>query len=74
MVLFYLLQDWHPFLKRVQIMIPRRWAGASIPWPEVDSLLGQYLRGQLLVMLVLAVYYSVALTWPASTARCRWAS
>ena len=63
MVLFYLLQDWHPFLKRLQIMIPRRWAGrVNTMAAEVDSLLGQYLRGQLLVMLVLAVYYSVALT------------
>jgi predicted PurR-regulated permease PerM len=63
MVLFYLLQDWHPFLKRVQIMIPRRWAGrVNTMAAEVDGLLGQYLRGQLLVMLVLAVYYSVALT------------
>jgi predicted PurR-regulated permease PerM len=28
---------------------------------EVDSLLAQYLRGQLLVMLVLAIYYSTGL-------------
>jgi len=63
MVVFYLLLDWHPFIKRVQGMIPRRWAprinGMAT---EVDDLLGQYLRGQLLVMLVLAIYYSVALS------------
>jgi predicted PurR-regulated permease PerM len=29
---------------------------------ECDSVLGQYLRGQLLVMLALAVYYSIGLT------------
>jgi predicted PurR-regulated permease PerM len=29
---------------------------------EVDVLLAQYLRGQLLVMLVLALYYSIALS------------
>jgi predicted PurR-regulated permease PerM len=28
---------------------------------EADSVLGQYLRGQLLVMLILAVFYSVGL-------------
>jgi predicted PurR-regulated permease PerM len=28
---------------------------------ECDSVLGQYLRGQLLVMLILAAYYSIAL-------------
>jgi predicted PurR-regulated permease PerM len=63
MVLFYLLQDWHPFIKRAQSMIPRRWAskiGAMAT--EVDDLLAQYLRGQLLVMLVLAIYYSVGLS------------
>lgn len=63
MVLFYLLQDWHPFLKRMQTMIPRRWAGrVNLMATEVDDLLGQYLRGQLLVMLVLAIYYSAALS------------
>ncbi|EJM98205.1 putative permease [Herbaspirillum sp. YR522] len=63
MVLFYLLQDWHPFIKRMQTLIPRRWAGrVTLMASEVDDLLGQYLRGQLLVMLVLAIYYSAALS------------
>ena len=62
MVLFYLLQDWHPFIKRLRGMIPRRWVGKiSAMTEEVDDLLAQYLRGQLLVMLILATYYSVAL-------------
>jgi len=43
-------------------MIPRRWVGQiSLMTEEVDDLLAQYLRGQLLVMLILAVYYSAAL-------------
>jgi predicted PurR-regulated permease PerM len=62
MVLFYLLQDWHAFIKRLRGMIPRRWVGRiSLMTEEVDDLLAQYLRGQLLVMLILAVYYSAAL-------------
>jgi len=62
MVLFYLLQDWHPFIARLRGMIPRRWVGKiSHMTEEVDDLLAQYLRGQLLVMLILAAYYSVAL-------------
>lgn len=62
MVLFYLLQDWHAFMGRLRTMIPRRWAGKiSIMTQEVDDLLAQYLRGQLLVMLILATYYSVGL-------------
>lgn len=61
-VLFYLLLDWHVFLQKVFNLIPRAWASQSRKFSkEVDGLLAQYLRGQLLVMLVLAAYYSVAL-------------
>ena len=42
--------------------VPRRWVARDGQLArEVDGLLAQYLRGQLLVMLVLAVYYSAAL-------------
>lgn len=61
-VLFYLLVDWHHLLARIEGAIPRRWAqqvGGMAR--ESDELLAQYLRGQLLVMIVLAVYYSAAL-------------
>jgi predicted PurR-regulated permease PerM len=61
-VLFYLLLDWHPLLARMADTIPRRWiAQVSGMAREADSLLAQYLRGQLLVMLVLGAYYSIAL-------------
>ncbi len=61
-VLFYLLLDWHPLLKRIGNMVPRRWAGKTEDMAtEVDGMLAQYLRGQLLVMLILAIYYSTAL-------------
>ncbi|MFC0167220.1 AI-2E family transporter [Pseudoduganella danionis] len=61
-VLFYLLLDWHAMLARIAACVPRRWIGATVAMAEeVDALLAQYLRGQLLVMLVLAVYYSAAL-------------
>jgi predicted PurR-regulated permease PerM len=61
-VLFYLLLDWHHLLQRIAGAIPRRWVvqvGGMAR--EADELLAQYLRGQLLVMIVLAVYYSAAL-------------
>ena len=62
-VLFYLLVDWHPLLARVAGAVPRRWLGRTQAMAqEVNVLLAQYLRGQLLVMLVLAVYYSTALS------------
>lgn len=60
--LFYLLLDWHAVLQRVENMIPRRWVDRSVGLAhEVDLLLAQYLRGQLAVMLVLCIYYSVSL-------------
>jgi predicted PurR-regulated permease PerM len=50
-------------LARIASAVPRRWIGRTLGMAEeVDTLLAQYLRGQLLVMLVLAVYYSVALS------------
>lgn len=61
-VLFYLLLDWHGLMALVGSIVPRRWADrANSLAREVDSLLAQYLRGQLAVMLALAVYYSAAL-------------
>lgn len=61
-VLFYVLLDWHSLLARVKAAVPRRWVGKFTEMArESDALLAQYLRGQLLVMLVLAVYYSAAL-------------
>jgi predicted PurR-regulated permease PerM len=60
--LFYLLLDWHAVLARIESAIPRRWVGQTVAMAgEVDSLLAQYLRGQLAVMLVLCIYYSVGL-------------
>ena len=62
-VLFYLLLDWHPMLARIAAAVPRRWIAPTMAMAgEVDTLLAQYLRGQLLVMVVLAVYYSAALS------------
>jgi predicted PurR-regulated permease PerM len=61
--LFYLLLDWHKLLDSVSNAVPRRWVVQTVGMArEVNVLLAQYLRGQLLVMLILAAYYSVGLT------------
>ncbi len=61
-VLFYLLLDWHGLRRRIGETVPRRWnVLAGDMATEADALLAQYLRGQLLVMLLLAAYYSVGL-------------
>jgi predicted PurR-regulated permease PerM len=63
-VLFYLLLDWHVLVAKVERAVPRRWAGQAAGMArEADVLLAQYLRGQLLVMMVLAGYYSAALAF-----------
>ncbi len=63
LVLYYLLCDWHKLLKRTRSLIPRRWVKKAVALSsEVDQMLSQYLRGQLLVMLILAAYYSICLS------------
>jgi predicted PurR-regulated permease PerM len=61
--MFYLLLDWHALLARLDSAIPRGWhAKATAVARDVDGVLSQFLRGQVLVMLALAVYYGVALS------------
>lgn len=62
LVLFYLLYDWNTMLSRVAGFIPRRWLAKTVELAtEMDHTLSQYLRGQLLVMGVLAAFYGIAL-------------
>ena len=61
-IVFYLISQWDDFFKKLNPLIPPRW----LPLVrqiliEIDQLLSQYLRGQLLVITVLAVYYSAGL-------------
>lgn len=61
-VLFYLLDDWPNLVQRLRALVPpsaRESVGGFVD--ECDATLGQYLRGQLLVMGALAVYYSAGL-------------
>jgi predicted PurR-regulated permease PerM len=59
---YYLLADWPGLVGRVGALVPPRWRPSTASLlGEIDALLGQYLRGQLLVMLALAGYYALAL-------------
>jgi predicted PurR-regulated permease PerM len=61
-VLFYLLMDWPRLVARTQSFVPPpRRAQVDAFLTECDTVLGQYLRGQLLVMLILAAFYSIGL-------------
>jgi len=61
-VLFYLLDDWPGLIERARRRVPpsaRESVGSFLQ--DCDATLGQYLRGQLLVMGALAVFYSTGL-------------
>lgn len=61
-VLFYLLMEWRRFIDLLRVLVPPRLRPAVDSFTsEADIVLGQYLRGQLLVMVLLAVFYSVGL-------------
>jgi predicted PurR-regulated permease PerM len=61
-VLFYLLRDWHALLARVDNVIPRQVHGrVRSMLGEVDAVLAEFLRGQLSVILVMSLYYVLAL-------------
>jgi predicted PurR-regulated permease PerM len=61
-VLFYLLVDWPVYVERaVNLVPPRLRPNVAEFTRECDTVLGQYLRGQLLVMLTMAAFYSVGL-------------
>jgi len=62
-VAYYLLLDWPATVQRCKALIPPRWRAAAESFlSDTDEVLGHYLRGQLMVMGVLAVFYSVALS------------
>ena len=59
---FYLLRDWDLLVARIGALIPRRYQEKTfLMAKESDQALGSFLRGQLLVMLGLAVVYTVGL-------------
>lgn len=63
LVLFYLLHERHEAFARLESFVPRRWVGKTREFMvDIDQTLSQYLRGQLLVMGVLAAFYPIALT------------
>lgn len=59
---FYLLRDWDVMLARLRNLLPRRREGLVVRLAgECHEVLGAFLRGQLLVMLALALVYATGL-------------
>jgi predicted PurR-regulated permease PerM len=62
-VLFYLLRDWNQLVESVDRLIPRRAHDmAVVVAKEIDAVLAEWLRGQMLVVLLMSGYYVTALS------------
>lgn len=62
-VAFYLLRDWPMILLRVESWVPlRNLATVRRLARQIDDVLAAWVRGQILVCLLLGIYYAVALT------------
>ncbi|MDD4911246.1 MAG: AI-2E family transporter [Sideroxydans sp.] len=61
-VTFYLMRDWGGLLAKVEELIPRHWHAKVLEISrEVDVVLAEFLRGQIAVMLLMSLFYVVAL-------------
>ncbi len=61
-VTFYLLRDWDALLGQLHGLIPRPLEPVTVDLArQCDAVLGEFLRGQLLVMLALGLIYSIGL-------------
>ena len=62
-VAFYLLRDWPRVVARLDSWLPRRYADVlRAQAMEVDRILSAWLRGQAMCCIVLALFYSLALS------------
>ena len=62
-ITFYMLRDWDSIMARLGALVPESQRETVFQLArESDDVLGAFLRGQLLVMLALAVIYSLGLS------------
>lgn len=60
--MFYLLRDWEALVAQLDELVPRHWhAKVAEIAAEVDEVLAEFLRGQIAVMLLMSLFYVVAL-------------
>jgi predicted PurR-regulated permease PerM len=65
LVLFYLLRDWPLLLGKIEGALPRRQHAKVLEIAgEIDSILAEFLRGQISVMLLMSTFY-VSCLWLA---------
>ena len=62
LVLFYLLVEWNVIIARLDHFVPRKYSElVRVVARDIDAVLAEFLRGQLAVMGILALYYAIAL-------------
>ena len=62
-VLFYLLRDWDSIVAKLDEFLPRKQAPTIRRLArEVDDVLAAFVRGQVMVCLVMAIYYATVLS------------
>ena len=60
---FYMLRDWDSFLTHLSALVPDSQRDTVLTLArEADEMLGAFLRGQILVMLALAIIYTIGLS------------
>ena len=61
-LIFYLLKDWHLILDKIDSIIPEKYSHqVKNIFSSIDKSLSGFIRGQLNVCLILAIYYGVLL-------------
>ncbi len=61
-LIFYLLKDWHLILDKIDSIIPEKYSNqVKNIFSSIDKSLSGFIRGQLNVCLILAIYYGVLL-------------
>src|SRR6266481_4935409 len=56
-MLFYFLRDWHDFMRRIEDLIPRRSQQWAVSFAgEINSVLEEFLRGQIAVIVIMCAY------------------
>ncbi len=61
-VTFYLLRDWDVMMEKIRQLLPRATEPTVVKLAkECDDVLGQFLRGQVTVMVALGIVYTVGL-------------
>ena len=62
-VAFYIIRDWHEMIKIITRQIPKKYLPkVKDLFSQIDATLAGFIRGQLLVCLILGAFYGIALS------------